>query len=165
MDFWYYNEPQVAMINPNTGPKRGGNLLNVTGEGFKPFNPEAGDIDISNSTFCIWPQSMRKTKATVKTSTLITCPAPEELGQDEEIVEISLNVQDTSDNKNEYRWLPTIPIDVSPRRGPTKGGTELTITGSNFTDSGEIACRFVDKIVKAKRINSAEIRCIAPPWP
>jgi len=61
--------------------------------------------------------------------------------------------------------LPTIPIDVSPRRGPTKGGTELIITGSNFTDSGEIACRFVDKIVKAKRINSAEIRCIAPPWP
>lgn len=73
-------------------------------------------------------------------------------------------MQDTSDNKNMYKWLPTIPIDVSPKIGPTKGGTELTITGSNFTDSGEIMCRFNDVLVKAKRINSAELRCVTPPW-
>lgn len=37
MDFWYYNDPQVTTIYPDTGAEKGGNVLTLHGEGFKPF--------------------------------------------------------------------------------------------------------------------------------
>jgi hypothetical protein len=52
MEFWYYNDPQVTMIDPDTGPEKGGNIITLRGENFKPFHPDRNEIDITNSTFC-----------------------------------------------------------------------------------------------------------------
>jgi hypothetical protein len=53
--------------------------------------------------------------------------------------------------------------------GPVRGGTEVTIKGQGFVDTGNITCTFGpsdslgNKTVKAKRTSSAEISCISPP--
>lgn len=52
IDFWYYNDPQVTFVDPDTGPEKGGNILTIRGEGFHPFHAENGDLEISNSTYC-----------------------------------------------------------------------------------------------------------------
>ena len=57
MSFWYYNDPQVTFIEPDTGPEKGGNIITLRGENFKPFHTEQGDIDIANSTFCYFVAS------------------------------------------------------------------------------------------------------------
>jgi hypothetical protein len=78
MDYWYYNDPQVTFIDPDTGPEKGGNIVTLRGEGFKPFNVDHGDIDIANSTYCYFVQIGQYTKATVYNTTRATCKAPEE---------------------------------------------------------------------------------------
>jgi hypothetical protein len=35
--FWYYNDPQVTMVLPDTGAEKGGNMLTLKGDNFMPF--------------------------------------------------------------------------------------------------------------------------------
>ena len=53
-DFWYYNNPQVTVAEPASGPgpgpENGGNEIVIRGNNFKPFLVDQGDPDISNST-------------------------------------------------------------------------------------------------------------------
>jgi hypothetical protein len=39
------------MIEPDTGPEKGGNTITLRGENFNPFIG-INEIDISNSTYC-----------------------------------------------------------------------------------------------------------------
>lgn len=43
------------------------------------------------------------------------------------------------------------------------GGTKVKVVGSNFSDSGNITCRFGETTVPATRISSSEVECLAPP--
>ena len=94
MDFWYYNDPQVTFIEPDTGPEKGGNIVTLRGENFKPFHPEMGELDITNSTFCYFVQLGQYSKATVYNTTRATCKAPEEYYFKETFLEITLNAVD-----------------------------------------------------------------------
>jgi hypothetical protein len=86
------------------------------------------------------------------------------MGSEEIELELTLNYQDRTNNSNIYKYInPGVVLDVKPERGPTKGGTEVFITGSNFTDTGEISCRFHETTVKATRLSSTLIKCISPP--
>jgi hypothetical protein len=37
VEFWYYNDPQVTVIEPAIGPETGGNEIMIRGGGFRPF--------------------------------------------------------------------------------------------------------------------------------
>ena len=54
LEFWFYNDPQVVQVVPDLGRLSGGENLTIKGEGFKPFDVDEGELDISNSTFCIF---------------------------------------------------------------------------------------------------------------
>jgi hypothetical protein len=43
------------------------------------------------------------------------------------------------------------------------GGTKVKVVGSNFSNSGNITCRFGENIVPAKRLSSSEVECFSPP--
>lgn len=47
--------------------------------------------------------------------------------------------------------------------GPTEGGTEVLVIGSNFNDTGEIQCMFGNKIVDGTFIDYNHIKCVSPP--
>lgn len=53
LTYWYYNDPQVTMVDPETGPEKGGNIITLRGENFNPFNLDHKEIDNSNSTFLL----------------------------------------------------------------------------------------------------------------
>ena len=65
-----------------------------------------------------------------------------------------------------HYYKPHFLFDSQPRQGPTSGGTNVTVIGSNFTDTGEISCKFGKKnatFVKYK--SSSEIICTSPEVP
>jgi hypothetical protein len=41
-------------------------------------------------------------------------------------------------------------------------GTKVKVVGSNFSDTGNITCRFGENTVPATRISSSEISCVSP---
>lgn len=48
-------------------------------------------------------------------------------------VELTLNNQNyTDDNTPYFYYRPPKIYDIEPREGPTRGGTEVTIFGSNW---------------------------------
>jgi len=82
-------------------------------------------------------------------------------------VEVSLNGQDWSTNDNHFAYTQ-IPIVESlfPVQGPTRGGTQIVITGRNFIRSSSLSCHFglgSDMIVPVSNfINSTRIVCVSP---
>jgi hypothetical protein len=163
MQFWFYNDPQVTMIEPDTGPEKGGNTIVLRGENFRPFHPDVKDIDVSNSTYCFFVAMGQYRKATVTNTTRATCKAPESYYFRETAVELTLNAEDRTDDGNLYHYYkPPFLFDAEPNQGPMKGGTKVKIAGSNFTDTGNITCRFGETYVPATRLSSSEITCISP---
>lgn len=173
VDYWYYNQPQVTVAEPASGPgpgpESGGNEVVVRGNNFQPFHPDQGDPDIKNSTRCaftaldgghgVW------TPATVLNSTRAICIAPAARGHSQTPVEITLNAQDwTDDGTLYYYYKPPFLFDVQPRQGPLRGGTNVTVMGTNFNRTGHITCRFGHKEAPAELRSSSEIRCQAPAY-
>lgn len=151
------------MIEPDTGPEKGGNVITLRGEGFHPFHSENNEVDISNSTYCYFVAMGQYRKASVHNTTRATCKAPESYYFRETAVEITLNAEDRTDDGNIYHYYkPPFLFEAEPNQGPTKGGTKVKVVGSNFTDTGNITCRFGDAVVTANRISSSEINCISP---
>lgn len=115
VEYWYYNDPQVTVVDPDTGPERGGNEIKVRGENFKPFRPSEGDIDISNSTFCYFVAMGAYRKATITNSTRAVCKAPESYYFRETAVEITLNAADRTDDGTMYHYYkPPFLFDAQP---------------------------------------------------
>jgi hypothetical protein len=65
VDFWYYNNPQISLLDPDLGPESGGNDIVLRGENFMPFRTDMGELDIDNSTFCNFLTLGVKTEAQV----------------------------------------------------------------------------------------------------
>jgi hypothetical protein len=64
--------------------------------------------------------------------------------------------------------LPPTVANVAPGRGPTQGGTEVTITGSNFTrdEQHEPVVMFGSRPAASFKVRTAaEIRAVSPPSP
>ena len=114
--FWYYNAPQVTLVDPNIGPETGGNVVTLRGDNFKPLRPELGELDISNSTFCSFTAlNIPPIRATILDSTKATCVAPASYYWRETGVELTLNDQDYTDDATKYRYYkPPFLFDAEP---------------------------------------------------
>ena len=64
----------------------------------------------------------------------------------------------------EFAYDPSLLLNaLTPTRGPSSGGTIVTITGSNFRSNRELSCRFDGRVVSATFVSTEAIRCRAPP--
>jgi hypothetical protein len=118
----------------------GGNDVIIKGSNFNPFNFTNG-IDISNSTFCNFEGINTRVRAYSLNSTKLRCVAPPSYILDRAIVEVTLNNQQfTDDNVVYYYYKPPEVYDAEPKEGPTIGGTNVTVFGSNFKTDKKIIC-------------------------
>jgi hypothetical protein len=90
-------------------------------------------------------------------------------------VEVSLNGFDFTHDKVKYSYYDAFVLDFDPHIGPEEGGTDVSIKGFGFADTGdELLCRFgsTDKPLlcggikceyKAKYISDSEVICKSPP--
>ncbi|DBA03616.1 TPA: hypothetical protein N0F65_006795 [Lagenidium giganteum] len=74
-------------------------------------------------------------------------------------------------NKQEAAGLEADPVDpsqvpsiksINPRTATTDGASVITVTGYNFQNVLELACRFGDLVVRARFMTSTEVKCSVP---
>ena len=160
--FVYYEYPQVYRLEPNRGPDTGGTVVRIRGQNFNPM-VEIPDMNNYNDTFCRFG-NLSLTNGKVISSTEMECVSPPSWEAREVPVEISLNNREwTNDGVLFYYYHPPFIYFIHPKIGPVQGGTVVTITGSNFEDTGYVMCKFGDKYSKGKYISQNELKCISPP--
>lgn len=119
--FTYLEIPVLVNTNPIAGPSAGGTPITITGSGF----------DSSMTTLSVGSNPLNG--LTVVNNTTITGTTP---GGSQGPADVFVETPAGSDTLTDffhYFDLPTI-TGVNPLMGSTLGGTDITITGMNFTD-------------------------------
>ncbi|WP_285597436.1 IPT/TIG domain-containing protein [Kineosporia sp. NBRC 101731] len=141
-------QPAVSGISPVKGPEAGGTSVTVTGSGF------LGTTDVKFG-------STSATSYTINSLTSITAVAP--AGTSTTDVRV-VNPAGTSANTaaDDYTYVPRPVITaVAPVRGPTAGGTTVTITGTNLTAATAVS--FGGTAATGFSVDSAtQITAVAP---
>jgi hypothetical protein len=164
VDYWYYNAPTVSELVPNFGPDSGGNRVEIKGSNFEPFLEQENLIDNRNDTFCLFAE-VGKMPLHVEKSTRAYCEAPPNLNSlDYTFVELTLNNQNyTDDNVEYFYYKPPKIYDVTPKEGPTRGGTEVIVTGAEFMTDKNIICQYGSIKTRGKLISTSAVKCLSPP--
>ncbi|KAE8599477.1 hypothetical protein XENTR_v10017204 [Xenopus tropicalis] len=145
----------LTNVSPNTGSFAGGLMITLTGSGFDQLNSRVfvcnsecqvdRDQSNPNSLFCAAPPQ----NASGSTR---TCDVQVANGNNY----IQLNSSFTYNSS-----LTPIIFDVTPKRGGTAGGTNLTITGSQFSsDISQITVTVAKAKCQVHYANSTHIICV-----
>ena len=169
ISYWIYSNPILAKLEPNYGPEEGGEEIILKGSNMHPFIDEPL-INNANDTFCIFSDLNVKTPARLINATKMGCVVPASFdGIMVTGVDFTLNNQNyTDDDVPYYYYKPPKLYDMTPKDGPTKGGTHVRLFASDFKKNKHILCVFEGvKTVKtrAKIISDQEIECVSPVWP
>ena len=148
--FTYYNEPTVSTLSPNTGSIIGGLVVTITGTNFySPTTVKFGD----NFSSTVIVDNATQIRATT--------PAGAALGAVNVVVTThSLPAATVTGGFTYTAPTPTVS-KVSPPDGSQKGGTTVTITGTNFYDTPTVTFG-VTASDNVTVDNSTQIRAIAP---
>ncbi|MGO3146443.1 MAG: beta strand repeat-containing protein, partial [Leucobacter sp.] len=118
--------PVISGITPNTGPETGGTTVTITGSDF---------TDATGVTFDGAPGT---SFIIVNDTTITVVTPPGTVGVADVVVEHPAGNSDPGEfTYTEVVNAPTI-TNITPDTGPQTGGTEVTITGTDFTDATEV---------------------------
>ena len=128
--FTYVSPPAISSIVPTSGPSGGGNSVLITGTDLSP--PESTTA-----------ASFGATGATVShvTNTSLVATAPSGAGTVAVTVTVTLPGSDsaTSTGVHNYVYVPAPTVtSVSPTSGPVSGGTDVTVTGTDFLPGARV---------------------------
>ncbi|XP_076045156.1 fibrocystin-L-like [Oratosquilla oratoria] len=149
----------VTGVSPDTG-SFGGGFIDISGKGFDPNG-------LSSATVCGVP-----CEVTTSTSSALTCALPAAVVPDDGsdlicdvTVTLSNELNFTFDGSFVYSTSLTPNVtSISPVRGGTGGGTVVTITGTDFSSSGNVVsmdgspCNITSE-------SETEIVCVTGPHP
>ena len=127
--------PTVSSVSPNKGPTTGGAPITITGTGFVPGatveigqgNGTVGAIFATNETVVSSTEITATTGGGAKTGTwnlFVTTVGGTSAGN-------------AGDDFTYTNPVPTVS-SVSPNKGPTTGGTPITITGTGFVPGATV---------------------------
>ncbi len=121
----------VTGVSPNTGPVAGKTKVTVRGSGFT--TPKAVNFG---------QEPARNLKFVDDTKLTVTSPHATAAGTvDVTVITSAGQTSPTSPaDQFTYNGPPTAPIitGVNPDRGPVAGGTNVTVTGTGFTDATDV---------------------------
>jgi len=89
------------------------------------------------------------------------------------VTEITVNGEQYSTDGKSFQYYPgeVLFTNMFPVSGPVTGGTSVTMVGTNFTNTGEISCRFgytrtgyfyTPAIGAGSYLNSTHVVCVSP---
>jgi hypothetical protein len=121
--FTYWNAPSISTISPNQGPTIGGQLIIITGTNFFEDGLDSPTVTIDGNSCA---------PLFVNSATEIQCETPAGTsGAKNVVVTTPGGAFATSIGGYTYFGAPTIST-VTPDKGPSAGGQNITITGTNF---------------------------------
>ena len=160
--FTYYVQPEALWAVPSIGWKVGGTFVQVYGNNF-------AKTDYMSCAF-----GTVNVPATYVSPTLVTCRSPDSDIVDSSIpLRVSQNDQQYSISKIRY-YYHTVPevSALTPKEGPTAGGTEVYIQGRQIYPFQDVDTEFhnttfarfgTDNYVKLELINRTHAKAISPP--
>ncbi len=121
-DFTYGTAPVIATVDPATGLEAGGTDVTITGSGF---------TDATGVTF----GGTAATGYTVTDDGTIAATTSSGTGEVDVVVTTPFGDSGGSGAGDFTYGPPPVVATVDPATGPETGGTDVTITGSGFTDA------------------------------
>eukprot|EP00656_Telonema_subtile_P054289 TRINITY_DN8079_c0_g1_i1.p1 TRINITY_DN8079_c0_g1~~TRINITY_DN8079_c0_g1_i1.p1 ORF type:complete len:1513 (+),score=239.33 TRINITY_DN8079_c0_g1_i1:329-4867(+) len=166
----YFSTPRITQISPKSGPQVGGTQVTIRGDHFVFLTQQSGaSVSLDSRRAATTPlgplvrfvtrspAASRVVEATWATETsngnetaVLHCTVPASPlsladGPPNALVQVSFNRQDWTTlgdyNFTYFNW-PTKALMLEPPFGPIDGGTTVHILGFNWTETGEIQCRF-----------------------
>ena len=165
----YTPVPVITGFSPEIGPEIGGTRVRIVGEFFADTATQAAPFS-SPLALCRFGRLPQTPAIISGGGSVATCTTP--------IIDLALEPNSFdgvklavsidggvswhySTQSYGYYRFPTI-LSVSPRSGPSSGGTIVIVTGTNFALTSRLSCRFGKQDVAAAFLNSSAIRCICP---
>lgn len=153
--------PTVTLVEPNQGPTMGSQRVTITGTNFKNV------LSLEFVSDGIFKPSI---EFTVISDKIITAVSPANLVGTGHIIVITESGESLELPGNRYTYnanAPGIPVvsAISPASGSANGGTDVTITGSNFEAGGPMVTVYFGDApaIGVEVISDTEIRAISPP--
>jgi alpha-tubulin suppressor-like RCC1 family protein len=115
--------PTVTGVEPGYGPPAGGTQVTITGTNFN----EVSAVKFGTAAAVSFK---------VESETEITAVSPPGTG-DVEVTATTTGGESALGERADFNYAPTV-TGFSSHTGPPSGGTEVTITGTNFTDAGAV---------------------------
>lgn len=153
-------EPIIFSVGPSTGPSTGGTEVEIRGNAF-----ENSDVASCRFDGAVAP-------AVVVDDTIVLCTAPptsRQLDTTPILVDLSLtlNGKEVTSSRGAllftYSAYPRVSV-ISPRIGPTAGGTRISVEGDKFVDMGHsVECMFGAVATEATVVSMNRLVCDSPP--
>ncbi|MBE3578334.1 MAG: IPT/TIG domain-containing protein [Caldanaerobacter subterraneus] len=186
--YYYYTAPSISSIFTNFGSKYGGNLITIYGSDFfvgqtvvdGVYSPRYPDVRIGNIQLKVISVEDKdgnlidgkkfnigtKIKALIpETSTPYPVGWHDVTIKNYDGINGTIGGSVTLPNAFEIKDTQKKPsiISVDPNKGPTKGGTLIKITGSNFEKGSIVTIDGVQASVKKVSSGNTEIEATTPP--
>ena len=140
----------IDSVTPVTGSVFGGNKVTITGKGFPTLFPNSKHFHVlidSNPCFI-----------TSSSLTEVTCISQPHSPDTVNVTVVVNGVSDQIEDSYTYSINSTLTISsVSPPSGPVRGGTQLTIVGSNFVN--DITVNIGGSVCNITSLTVTEIQC------
>jgi len=147
--YTYLLAPKVESVSPAQGPLAGGTEVIITGERF------AGPVTVAFA-------GVAGVNPVVKDECTITCTTPP--GAAAVAVDVKVVNSDAQEHtaNGKFTYVAGLTIaEVSPAGGPVAGGTNVTITGSNFPAAVSVKFGTADA-TNIIRVDANTITCTTP---
>ena len=142
----------IFSMHPSFGDTNGGT----------PVVMSVGNRQIDSISHCIFGDEVVPAAKNQSTMT-IKCTSPPMTRTGSVPVGLTMDGEDFSMSTHSFDYLhPASFLALTPAGGPELGGTKVTISGSNFVQSSELACYFGDIKTKGRFVSSEEIACVTP---
>ncbi|CAM9116223.1 unnamed protein product [Choristocarpus tenellus] len=153
MEFTFHHDISIREISPLHGPAEGSTMVTIHGDHFINSSSLAcqfGDIVVPG---------------VYQTSTEVVCWSPQQEGSITVVyVEVTSNGVSFSTSLATFTYDSRMEILVlSPTQGPSRGGSEVLLTGINFLNTPAATCKFGTEVVMARYLSHNELLCVAPP--
>lgn len=140
-------QPAVSSVDPNAGPLAGGTEVTIDGSGFTwttevvftlaDGQEYASDVVTPGEDESLVVESPAIPGSAVKSNKAIA--NVQVVDDDQGVV-----VTSAKTNANRFTYEGPVVDAVDPSTGPLAGGTEITITGDNFTDATAVVFAFAN---------------------
>ncbi|MFH1999583.1 MAG: IPT/TIG domain-containing protein, partial [Planctomycetota bacterium] len=128
--FAFNNLPVITGLAPTDGPVAGGTAVTITGQYFTT----AGDTDV------YFGGTLALNLAIIDANTM-TCDVPAHAAGTVDVEVTNSNGSDSLSNAFTYHNAPAI-ISLAPILGLMTGGSAVTLTGTDFTEAGNMSILF-----------------------
>jgi hypothetical protein len=140
--------PTVSSVSPNTGGIGGGTSVTITGT----FFTGATSVTFGGAA---------ATNVTVNSDTQITAKTPAHAAGFVDVAVTTANGTGTGTNLYSYNASPPTVTAISPTSGSTTGGTNVTITGTNFNGTPQVTINGV-AAGQVTVVNSTTLTAVTP---